>query len=229
MNNSSEEQVALNLSEEMINRACDLDLDEYFKEIGDVKLVNSKPTYLTVENIISDSLSSKLIELVNERGKESEWSYNPNCLEYQISNPYSRFPIENDEKTSDVFLELFAIGEFLLRKINANFNNSGFDDVTGHHGFWILKYRENGGFDIHCDTADEGGIQPPVLATASILLNDEFEGGSIGLVDSRGIPFKANQEINSAIVWDGITNHTVTALTKGFRYVLIIHYVGKLK
>lgn len=214
---------------DMISNAKQANLDERFSKIGDIKLINHKPTYLTVGNMVSRKLSSKLIALVDKRGESSKWEFNPNCMEYQIANPYSGIPLENDEEVADVFTDLFAVGEFLLRQINSMFINSAFDEITGHHGFWLLKYKEGGTFDVHCDTTNQGGIQPPVLATASILLNEQFEGGDIVLIDSRGAPFKVKQVIDSAVVWDGMTHHTVTPVTKGFRYVLIIHYVGKLK
>lgn len=216
-------------SEKMINEAQSAPLTELFKKIGKFQLKNPEPTYATVDNIISDDVSKKLIKLVDERGEESEWTYNPNCLEYQIANPYSQTPNTNDERVAEVFLDLYTIGEFLLKQINLNFCNSAFDAVTAHHGFWILKYKEGGSFDIHCDWTHEGGIDPSVLATAAIPLNEDYQGGQVLLVDSQGRPFEVRQKVNSAILWDGLTHHTVRPVTQGFRYVLIIHYVGKIK
>ena len=55
-----------------------------------VKTHNPEPTYITAKNVVSEELASKLIDLVDERGKRSEWSYNPDCTEYQIANPFSK-------------------------------------------------------------------------------------------------------------------------------------------
>ena len=44
-----------------------------------VKTHNPEATYITASKVISDELSDKLIALVDERGKRSEWSYNPEC------------------------------------------------------------------------------------------------------------------------------------------------------
>lgn len=216
--------------EDLINEANSIDLDERLKALGKARLANHKPTYLTIDDVLSSELSEKLIALVNERGAHSKWNDNPNCLEYQVGNPFSGAKLQCDKKVKDVFPELFAISEIILRQINRNFKNSSFQSITGHHGFWILKYEEGGEFSPHCDIShDEGGIQPPVLATASILLNDAFEGGDVVLGDSRGTPFKLERKVRSAAIWDGTTNHAVLPVTKGFRYVLIIHYVGEEK
>ena len=48
------------------------------------------------------------MKLVDERGKRSEWSYNPWCLEFQIANPFSKVRTENDEAMSLFSLTFFS-------------------------------------------------------------------------------------------------------------------------
>ena len=92
-----------------------------------VKTHNPEPTYITAKNVVSEELASKLIDLVDERGKRSEWSYNPDCTEYQIANPFSKIRSSNDDQVIDVLPDLFGLGESFLRHINWNFNNTYFN------------------------------------------------------------------------------------------------------
>jgi len=198
----------------------------------DVKVNNPAPTYITANNVISVECASALMELVDERGKRSEWSYNPWCLEYQIANPFSKVRSSNDEKIISVLPDLFSIGESFLRHVNWGFNNTVCDVATGHHGFWILKYEEGGSFESHCDW-DSGpeGIRPPIVATAAVLLNDDFEGGETVLFNSEASEtiIESEKLVRSAMLWDGFTQHQVKKVTKGTRYALVIHYTGTIK
>jgi len=199
-------------------------------EMESVKTHNSDATYITANKVISDELADKLIALVDERGKRSEWSYNPECLEYQIANPFSKFRTPNDEQVSEVLPDLFGIGESFLRHANWNFKNNACDIVTGHHGFWILKYEEGGYFYPHCDwDSGPNGIRPPIVATACLLLNDDFRGGETILFDSTGNPTIIERERGSAVSWDGFTQHKIAPVTEGTRYALVIHYTGTVK
>jgi hypothetical protein len=198
----------------------------------DVKVNNPAPAYLTAKNVISEECAKTLMELVDERGKRSEWSYNPWCLEYQIANPFSKVRTNNDEKIISVLPDLFSIGESFLRHINWSLSNTVCDVVTGHHGFWILKYEEGGFFESHCDwDSGPNGIRPPIVATAAILLNDNFEGGETVIFNSMGeeTMIGGEKEVGSALVWDGFTQHQVNKITKGTRYALVIHYTGTIK
>ena len=195
-----------------------------------VKTHNPEPTYITAKNVVSEELASKLIDLVDERGKRSEWSYNPDCTEYQIANPFSKIRSSNDDQVIDVLPDLFGLGESFLRHINWNFNNTVSDIATGHHGFWILRYDEGGGFDAHCDwDSGPNGIRPPIVATAAVLLNEGFRGGEMVLYDSKGESSIIEQQKASALVWDGFTQHRVATVTEGVRYALVIHYTGTIK
>ena len=195
-----------------------------------VKTHNPEPTYITAKNVVSEELASKLIDLVDERGKRSEWSYNPDCTEYQIANPFSKIRSSNDDQVIDVLPDLFGLGESFLRHINWNFNNTVSDIATGHHGFWILRYDEGGGFDAHCDwDSGPNGIRPPIVATAAVLLNEGFRGGEMVLYDSKGESSIIEQQRGSGLVWDGFTQHMVATVTEGVRYALVIHYTGTIK
>jgi len=196
-----------------------------------VRTNNPEPTYITAEEVITPECAKTLMDLVDERGKRSEWSYNPWCTELQISNPFSKVRTENDEKIISVLPELFGIGESFMRHVNWNFGNTVCELATGHHGFWVLRYDEGGSFDQHCDW-DSGpeGIRPPIVATVAISLNDWYEGGRTVLFDSTGAEAMIEQPpLFGAIAWDGFTQHMVEKITSKSRYALVIHYTGTIK
>jgi len=197
-----------------------------------VKTHNPLPTYIEAKKVVSEELAEKLISLVNERGSHSDWALNPRCLEYQIANPFSRIQVEYDERVSECLPELYGLAESFMRHANWNFNNTIIDTITGHHGFWILRYDDKGEFTKHCDwESGPMGIRPPIVATAAVLLNEDFEGGETVLFDSRGDEaiIDSVREKFSAYVWDGFTQHEVKRVTKGSRYALVIHYTGMTK
>ena len=195
-----------------------------------VKVNNPEPTYISAKSVITPECAKTLMKLVDERGRRSEWSYNPWCLEFQVANPFSKIRTENDATIISVLPDLFSVAESFMRHINWNFQNTICEIATGHHGFWILRYDEGGSFDLHCDW-DSGpdGIRPPIVATAAILLNDDFEGGETVFIDSTGTPSIIQQEPLSALIWDGFTNHKINTVTSGTRYALVIHYTGTIK
>jgi hypothetical protein len=194
-----------------------------------VKVYNPEPTFISAKNAITPETAKLLMELVDEKGQISSWYENPKCLEFQIANPFGEERI-NDHRTMALLPELFGLAEKCMRHINASFKNSAFEIATGHHGFWVLRYDTDGQFEKHCDfSSEQKGISPPVVATASILLNNDFDGGDMIVYDSTGNPSMINRDklkygLN---IWDGFTQHKVTPITSGKRYALIIHYTGK--
>jgi len=191
---------------------------------------NLEPPYISATEAISVDIASTLIDLVDERGKRSEWSYNPDCMELQIANPFSKFRVKNDEAIISVLPDLFGLAESIMRHMNRFFQNNVCDIITGHHGFWILKYETGGQFDLHCDwDSGPNGIRPPIVATACILLNDDFTGGETLLLTSDAQQTIIPREKLSILMWDGFTQHQVAPVTEGIRYALVIHYTGTIK
>tara|TARA_R110002051_G_C8705567_1_gene495008 strand:- start:1118 stop:1714 length:597 start_codon:yes stop_codon:yes gene_type:complete len=196
----------------------------------DVNYNNLEPTYVTAEKVISQELADVLISLVDEKGKKSDWSYNPDCLEYQIANPFSKVRNTTDERVSEFLPELFTLGESFLRSLNVGFQNTICDIVTGYHGFWVLKYLQNGQFEKHCDwDSSYKGISPPIVGTVCIPLNDNYSGGETQIYNNRGVPSMVSRNKLSALVWDGWTQHRIAPITQGERYVLVLHYTGTAK
>lgn len=195
-----------------------------------VKVNNIEPTHITADNVLSDSVCADLISLVDTYGKRATWSYNPDCIEFQVANPFSKDPGITDDRISACLPELYKLSESCMRKGNLCFGNTACETITGHHGFWILKYEEGGEFGLHCDwDSGPNGIRPPVVATAAVLLNDNFRGGETLLMDSMGGQTVLERPKGSMIMWDGFTQHRVSRVTEGCRYALVIHYTGTIK
>lgn len=195
-----------------------------------VEYHNIGPTYTCAKKVVSSELAETLISLVNERGKKSDWDYNPDSLEYQIANPFSAVRAPTDDILNKCLPDLFTLGERFLRVFNSSFQNTICDMVTGYHGFWVLKYSQNGQFEKHCDwDSSYKGISPPVVGTVCILLNDDFRGGETTIFDNQGTSILLNREKYSSLCWDGWTQHKVSAVTEGDRYALVMHYTGIAK
>ena len=191
---------------------------------------NIEPTYVTAEDVISQELADSLMALVDERGKKSDWSYNPDCLEYQIANPFSKIRNDPCEVVSELLPDLFTLGESFLRIVNSAFQNTICEITTGYHGFWVLKYMQNGKFEKHCDwDASYQGISPPVVGTVCIPLNDNYSGGETIIYDNGGTQKIVYREKLTALAWDGWTQHSIAPITQGQRYALVIHYTGTAK
>jgi len=195
-----------------------------------VKPTNLEPPYISALEAVSEETASTLVSLVDERGKRSEWAYNPDCTELQIANPFSRFSVKNDEKIISILPDLFGLSESCMRHMNRYFQNNVCDIITGHHGFWVLKYEAGGQFSLHCDwDSGPNGIRPPIVATACVLLNDDFKGGETLLLTSNAEQTIVPREKLSILMWDGFTQHKIATVTEGTRYALIIHYTGTIK
>jgi hypothetical protein len=196
---------------------------------------NLAPTYLMYQDVMSKEMAQTLMDLVDEKGKETIWDDNPNCIELQIANPFSEDAYwdeaSKDPRVVSLLPNLMDLGQTFLREANKHFNNNVCHTITGNHGFWVMRYDAPGGmFGMHCD-ADLGptGVHPPIVATAAILLNDDYEGGETIVLDGKKHGSYLERKKRSAVSWDGWAQHQVCPVTKGSRYVCIVHMVGSLR
>jgi predicted 2-oxoglutarate/Fe(II)-dependent dioxygenase YbiX len=189
------------------------------------KLHNPEPWYVTAENAVTPEEAAKLISLVDERGSHSGWDDNPYTFEYQLANPFSKTERNVDDKDMEVLPTLFQLAHSFMGHLNRSMRDTVCETVTGYHGFWIMKYHEGAEFCLHSDWGTgSGSIQPPVVATLGIKLNDDFEGGEFCIGGK-----KIDIPTCGLIMHDGYTQHKVTEVTKGTRYKLVIHFVGAIK
>ena len=94
-------------------------------------------------------------------------------------------------KLSSVLPDSFSVGESFYAT-SANFQNTVSDIATGHHGFWILRYdEEHSTFKLRAK-------RKPIVATAAILLNDNFEGETV-ILDSTGKNNRTTRAVDGTV------------------------------
>jgi len=192
------------------------------------EVLNREPRYISATNAVEPSMATKLMNLVDTRGSASEWDQNPHTLEYQIANPFSKNERNVDAQDLEVLPELFQLAQSFLRQFNRDLNNTVCETVTGYHGFWIMKYSEGAEFSSHTDWGtDPEAITPPVVASLSVKLNEDYEGGELSYFNGRE-RYVVDLPLYGCVGHDGFTMHEVSKIEKGARYTLIIHYTGSI-
>lgn len=83
----------------------------------------------------------------------------------------------------------------------------------------ILRYGINDGFSKHMDYNPNNDTR---VYTIGLLLNDSFEGGDL-IIYLNNDKINLNKIIGNVYLFDTLTPHEVTKITKGVRYTLIIH------
>jgi len=198
--------------------------------MNDLQNHNLEPSFITAQNAINPEVAKLLMGLVDEEGKISSWNKNPYCKEVQIANPFSKDHSNYPKIQAKVIPSLYMLSESCMRHMNWAFGNTAFDIITGHHGFWVMRYDEGGEFAPHTDwNSTPAGIRPPIIATTITLLNDNFVGGETIFFSGDGSSTIIEREKYSILMMDGFTKHKVTPVLKGQRYALITHYVGNMK
>jgi len=221
-----------NLSHDQVPRLANIEVTGGINKYPVFTAYNCAPTYLTASNLISPDSAKFLMDLVDSKGTNSEWTNNPSTLEYQLANKYKDNNGIDNPYYKDILFELNIIASIGFRHLSDTFANSAFSSILSHHGFWIMKYTESASFEPHCDfSSTEGGISPSVLGTLAILLNDDFTGGDLILYDSMGkVAYHQSSKTKyQGIIWDGFTMHQVSTIDAGSRYSLVIHYIGETK
>ena len=190
----------------------------------EIEILNPAPTYLKISDIVSEEFAQKLISIVQRKGKTTNYATNPNCREYRIANVM----IGSMEKEDILALTaLHSIAEPIQNIANEIFKNTALLKIITHAGFWLMEYSEGSEFKEHVDySLEDDEYSTAALATLCISLSDpeDYEGGEL-LLSGKTLP----QEKLGGYVWDGWTYHQVKPVTKGKRYVLVIHFTGLVK
>jgi hypothetical protein len=191
-----------------------------------IEVHNPEPMYLILEELVSDKLREMLIDLVDEHGTEAEYN-DAAALECRLDIIPGPFSSGYAPLLGKIILasKLDVIVKPLMEKISKVFRNTACDYVTSHAGYWIMKYSHGGHFKNHVDySTDDDYHSTPVMYTLSIHLNDDYTGGDMFLNDQ-----KLESKVRCGYVWDGWTHHRVEPVIQGDRYVLVVHFTGKLK
>lgn len=194
----------------------------------EIAVENPAPTIIRLFDLVSPEFAQELMDLVDERGKSSEYNGNPNTKELRLG-AYMQTGFMGagvaDPKEMQAVSALQSIVQPLIPIIESSYQNTILERVTGHRGFWIMRYEEGGGFTEHVDwSLDQDDNSTPAVATLCINLNDAYEGGQ---------KYIAGQPIDcpkfGGEVHDGWTYHKVDPIAKGARYLVCTHFLGTLK
>jgi len=193
-----------------------------------ISVYNPAPTYIIIDDIITPELAQHMMDVVDVLGTDSNYTGNRNTLERRLQPYMHRGFIAGtaeDRKEVEIIAELSRITSSLTSYIADVFKNSALDTITGHRGFWLMKYGPGGEFEEHVDwSTDDDKQSTPAVATLCIKLNDEYTGGTTLI---NGSPIDVPQY--GGAIWDGWTYHTAEPVEEGDRYVCVIHFLGTLK
>ena len=185
----------------------------------EVEILNPEPTYVKLIDIMTPEMATILKDLVQEKGVPSKYNTNVSCKEYRLPNVFTG---KLSREEVQIISQLHAITEPVKEIANHVFRDSALGTIITHAGFWIMEYSEGGTFGNHVDySTDDDEYSTAALATLTISLNDpeEFEGGEIDLSGKR-----VTRPYLGGCLWDGWTYHEVKPVTKGKRYVLVVHF-----
>ena len=190
----------------------------------DVNIFNPEPQTMIIHNCIDEYTAGILINLVDEQGEPCKYQGNPYCIEYRMNMDGIGTDLESlaVRRLQKVFLPI----QNLITQV---FKNNAMDFLTGNAGFWIMRYDEGGEFDSHVDWStdiEEGEVKysTRAMATLSIHLNDDYEGGELRIAEKVIDVPKYSGEVH-----DGWTYHKSSPVTHGSKYIVLAHFTGVLK
>jgi hypothetical protein len=190
----------------------------------DVNILNPEPQLMVIHNCMDSETASMLTKLVDEKGDRAKYEGNPHCVEYRMNMD----GIGTDHESIAVrrLQKVFFPIQNLISQV---FKNNAMDFLTGHAGFWILRYDEGGEFTPHVDwstNTEEGEkkYSTRAMATFAIHLNDDYEGGELRIAGKVIDVPKYSGEVH-----DGWTIHEVSPIAHGSKYVVLAHFIGVLK
>jgi hypothetical protein len=189
---------------------------------------NPEPTYIKIDNFISDRLANILTKIVDEWGTEVNY-HGAEALEHRIPTMPNMISCGyRDEQNCNEFEALIELNKLikpLVPAIDKVFNNTACECIVDYREYRIMKYYPGGHFEEHVDfSTDDDEDSIPAVYTLTIHLNDGYIGGEI-LLNGSCLSSKAKL----AYVWDGWTYHEVKPVMEGNRYILLVHFIGKLK
>ena len=140
--------------------------------------------------------------------------------------------LEVNDKVRDsqviwVQAESFELTNHLAQLVsNSNAAHFHFDLLGLNEQLQYTRYDEHGHYDWHLDRMPPGfhGVLPRKLS-ATLLLNDDFEGGQLQFKIGVG-EVKMEIEKGSLVVFPSFLLHRVTGVTSGVRKSLVAWFCG---
>ena len=184
-----------------------------FIERMNVRVYNGFPCYAVIDQVVTPELAEAMMLLVDNRGGKSSYGGNPNTIEYRLESHVGSHLITagkvDDREELLIGAEIQKAVTPLIPKIIEVFKNTALENISGHRGFWIMRYGEGGEFTEHVDwSLDDDPNSTPAVATMCIRLNDDYKGGET-LIDGHNV----DVPVCGAYIWDGWTYHTACEVT----------------
>ena len=173
---------------------------------------------LVLKNIIPEVLFNNILA---EYNNSDEWTSTAiangsenkkvrNCDTIQLSQP---FVIRDNNNRFKIDQELFKVTSECIVQYTTKFKHSSIQEDTGYE---LLRYKEGGFYIQHVDSF----LQAPRLVSASLHLNDNYEGGEFSFFD-RQLKYKLNKGDVLMFPSTFMYPHEVMPVTKGTRYSII--------
>jgi predicted 2-oxoglutarate/Fe(II)-dependent dioxygenase YbiX len=114
--------------------------------------------------------------------------------------------------------EINCVNEKLTDLLKTSYNINGIE-VTGLGSFQFTEYKVGEYFDWHIDRVGE--IYKDRFVSTVILLNDNYNGGVLEILDNNGNKIPTNQKVGNLYIFDSGLRHRVTSVELGTRYSLV--------
>lgn len=120
-------------------------------------------------------------------------------------------------KRSSIF---FQVGKEIFNQINKKYYRY---DLRNAFEFQLLKYKEGGNYNWHCDygTSPHRGLVRKLSMSIQLSNSDEYEGGELQLIDYSNHTITVSRDCGSVVVFDSKLPHKAWPVTFGTRYVLV--------
>lgn len=127
-------------------------------------------------------------------------------------------------KSSVAFYDYFKKYPNLKEKLEKEIINlikiKGFDiDLERYLQFTV--YNKNEFYDWHIDTGDLNEETKKRFCSVVILLNDDFEGGNLEVINENGKEEVLSKQKGNLFIFPSDMGHRVTMITNGIRYSLV--------
>jgi len=223
------EKVNLNDDEESNDEGLDINKETMasFSKIEDDDEDDDDACHKYCNPYIKFNLSEKNLNLLTNLVyslKEEEWSQDR--YDWQGTKDYRYVDIVGlcDDQDGDVF--------DLVENLFDHVNDSNFDyDIHGDLiDIQILRYKEGGNYNWHCDYGMSIGAKNGMTRklSMSIQLSDEsaYEGGELEWIDYSGQHSTLEKHIGAGVVFDSRLPHKANSLKSGERFALIAWISG---
>lgn len=120
----------------------------------------------------------------------------------------------------DYFSEFLLLKKHLEKEIINTIKVKGFD-IDLEKELQFTQYKTDEFYDWHTDTGDLNQETQNRYCSIVILLNDNFEGGDLEVIDENGNEIVLKKQKGNLFIFPSEYIHRVTTITNGIRYSIV--------